>query len=282
MKTKQFKSGKNQVILESFDSITEFTDINNSRPNTKEMKYKDSSSSGSKSFTGTSSFEEADLLLRNGYVEGVKELSSKVKAFATNTSKPKTNYRPVGSSPSVGRFLSGNPNCMRHTQRVKVETPCVKVFVNCSYSHFYSTNQIISHGVVVFDAIQKLESKGIRTEIHIVQIVENNSHIAVATIKIKDGAEKLNLTKCTYPMIHPSWLRRHVLKWFETTPACDFRGFNYGYGRPLMGFDSVRAMKNGRIISDNDLYFDIYLSNTGAISGQELIDKSKALVKNCH
>ena len=68
-----------KIIKEHFKSIHSLLNTLNSRPNNSVMAIEDSSESGSYDFTGSHSYDEAVQLFKDGYVEILPKIMSKMK-----------------------------------------------------------------------------------------------------------------------------------------------------------------------------------------------------------
>ena len=61
-------------------------------------------------------------------------------------------------------------------------------------------------------------------------------------VRIKNSSERLNLSKVSFPLVHPSFLRRICFKWIETNEHATTL-FNHGYGVPL-GIEGFKKFVN--------------------------------------
>ena len=52
-------------------------------------------------------------------------------------------------------------------------------------------------------------------------------------MQIKNWRQPSNPLKISYPLVHPSFFRRHGFRWLETAPELTDRAFIGTYGRPL-------------------------------------------------
>ena len=81
-----------------------------------------------------------------------------------------------------------------------------------------------------------MENKGQRVRLNVMFAVTNgrgNAHI-ICKVCVKQPDERLNISKISFALAHPSMLRRHFLRWMETDPFIDVdMGSFYGYPASL-------------------------------------------------
>lgn len=68
------------------------------------------------------------------------------------------------------------------------------------------------------NVIRDIELSGTRVELHIIGGSELNQEFQIMDIKVKDSGESLNMYKLAYPLINPSFLRRHIFRVTECLP----------------------------------------------------------------
>ena len=79
------------------------------------------------------------------------------------------------------------------------------------------------------------------------------NEMASFTINVKQHSQKLNLLKLSFPLVHPSMLRRFGFKWLETTPDIKDRTFSKGYGVILDSMFRGDSVKERRFLKDNNI-----------------------------
>ena len=87
-------------------------------------------------------------------------------------------------------------------------------------------------------------------------------------IKLKSANESLNISKLTFPLIHPSMLRRLALRFIEVNPHTT-RRFIRGYGAPLSGEDVKRIFVKDGTYKDDIVLPDFIYSNVDEINTYE-------------
>ena len=106
------------------------------------------------------------------------------------------------------------------------------------YSSRVTTEQIVEESIKAFRIIQKLESQNYRVNLNLVVGVSGVRGWSMPTnekyfikIRLKSANEKLNISKLSFPLVHPSMLRRLYFRFIEVHPPVSYQ-FKDGYGRP--------------------------------------------------
>lgn len=225
-----------KAIYEKFESLTAFAAALDSRPMadwaTKYQSSIDKSPQKTKA-CATSSYQEANMLLLNGDKENAKKLVDAKKHHRVNISSVRRQNSvynaPVGFTPNIPAYLTGTPNSMLNIHQVpKKNSKVITLVINCAASWQTSAEDIISFGANVVALIQLLETKGYRLNLYASSICyfeKSGKNKGLLLVKIKDAGKPLNVTNITYPLVNPSFLRRHGFAWTERQKNVD----NYGY-----------------------------------------------------
>ena len=199
---------------------------------------------GDKYFTGTESFKEAWEACKFTYDNGYTEFSSKLSGinFKMSGKEEKIKcYKPVGSSVNVPRYLLNVPNNMRNTRTIYREN-VVDIYFQMAYSAFTEKKQIINRGVLTLALINYLEKiKNYKVRLNLIEfskVDEDAKEIILTYINIKNKNEKINVKKCYFPLVHPSFLRRLLFRSVEITPSLEYNWRDSAYGIPLK-YDEV-------------------------------------------
>lgn len=225
-----------KLIIEKFESITEYLDALENRPVNSVFSGSDlSSNTGDMSFCYSSSWEESVSLLRNGYEEGLIGLTSGENKFSRRYSGSKNipTSGVVGYSPHVPNAISGVPNSMIFNrpieQKVKVVTILYLVSVSCGVN----TESMIKAGKKILNIILDLELQGYRVAVYTADSFCSNKEIGINMTMIKSHRHPVNPLKIAYPLVHPSFFRRQAFRWIETNPNITDTSISSGYGKPL-------------------------------------------------
>lgn len=220
----------------SFNSLNEFYEyIENTKTN-ETFSYRSlSSKTGSYSFTGTKSYEEAIELFKNGWSEAAEKLNNKVKQkIKTNAVdvRRKQVYSVAGYQVSVPRYLQGNPCSMISNVSEQKKQKIVELTKDFSYSCVISKETIFEESAKALHLVYNLEKQGYRVKLNIGFCTQANSKVVATKICIKQPNERLNISKMAFPLAHTSMLRRLMFRFVETYPGYT-SGFANGYGNIL-------------------------------------------------
>jgi len=260
------------IKSESFDDIYEFCDTISSRPLNSVYAVKGSvdntgSHTCSESFSGTSSFGEADNLMQTGYVKGANALNAIPSIFG-DTDKRKTFTSPVGFTPHIPNFVQGRPDSMINATPIRKFSQEITLIYNGTTHAGTSSNDIITNAKKVLDVVNFLEKNNYRVNLYVSFGANEGRDYNYCTIKLKDAKQPLNILKVSYPLCHTSFFRRHFFAWMETTPLIEDNAYLHGYGIPASNADHYKTLG---LIKDSDLYLR-YFDVDGCHNAEEVID----------
>lgn len=184
---------------------------------------------------GTASYAEAEDLLLHGWDYMAKELKSKIDVNMRLTGHiQRPAYSVAGYQACVPRYLQGLPDSMIYSKRVPKKEKVVTINKSVSYSCGVTQKQIIKESVKVLNAINALESKGLRVKLNIIWKVRNDRRMYSYVVKanVKQPSQRLNIKQIAFPLVHPSMLRRIFLRMMEVESWCNGKNFCNGYGTP--------------------------------------------------
>lgn len=224
-----------------FDGYGEMVDFAENRTKSKNAIHVASRRNGGEygsGFSGTSTFEEALKLARNGWSEGrekVKALSSQILDKVTAlVERPELTYDVTGSDFDMGLLMSGAPEHW-YTIENRIEegkgTRILKVVVNMSASAMIDKDMIIARGAVSAALIEALEYSGFRCEVWVVEKAGGYGYNLATYACVKQADQQLDMDRLSFACVHPASLRRIV---FAVAEADDkFMEFHdSGYGSP--------------------------------------------------
>lgn len=235
MKEQLIKKGKLTIHSRSFENISDmlyWTSLD--QQNRKAFPDEGSSTTGNERFTGTKNYAEADNLLRNGWDQGAKNLTAKLK-IANMSNHTKDVKRAVndivGFQVNVPRYLQGIPTNMINKRSVKQKQKIITLVKSVAYAAFVSKEHIMEDSVKFLQIVQEIEKQGIRVNVYVAWSSITGNEQVFYKVKIKGANERLNLSKMAFPLIHPSFLRRICFKVIENEPGLQ-NHWGSGYGRP--------------------------------------------------
>ena len=216
---RDYVKGKNTFI--EFSSIQDFCDYLK-RDITDNFKNVMSSVNADYRFTQTSNYDEAKNLLKNGWTQMTERLKTQLKA-QTKVSPTMTSKNIIsaqGYQPVIPNYLMGLPNSMISKKTVPVKQKVITLNKCIAYSFKTSTDSIIKESIKALRLIQKLEAGGYRVNLNVLFFVRARTNEGFCVkIRIKNSGEKLNISKLSFPLVHPSFLRRLMLRFIEVYPT---------------------------------------------------------------
>lgn len=266
---KRYIKDKNIYITE-YASLSEFiTDIN-SLPNNKYFANRDLSQSREEEggdWYKTVDYRQATYLMTNGWDSAAEKMANKVKmtnSIQTVARSSKPSYGVVGSQASVPRYLQGIPTNMISRQTVYAKQKVVTITKGISYSGSWSAKAILEECIKSLQIVQSMENGGQRVRLNVMLASSNDDKHSICKVCIKQPDERLNISKMSFALAHPSMLRRFFFKWIEVDPHVTF-DLGYSYGTP-----SNMSVKE-KCLADNEYYLPEKIDNM-----DELIKKLTA------
>ena len=226
-----------KVIFNKFNSVEEFSNWLQVTPQTAKGKEFNASNEISRSntkFAGTESFEEAQNLLKCGDKENADKIAAtirKIKAQGKgNETRNKLYNSPCGFMPIVPKVLAGDPQNMLAIRKERYNsTKVLNVAYNVAVDCTRTTEDLIKTAAKVANVIASLEKNGYRVNLYAYSCgrdLKNNYYSLL--VKIKDSGKYLDTLRIAYPLVNPSFYRRHIFGYMER-----LKGFNLNstYGK---------------------------------------------------
>jgi hypothetical protein len=206
-------------FFKQFDSLYQYRDWLNSQPIPAKRKYTPSTESGNKAWYGTDSYDEADELFSGGDMDSFKKLiGGKVDYGGTGTDARRKMFSDVvGFAPNIGAVFAGDPRNMFNIRKSPVVSPVIDVVYCIGSSCGYSADEQSEVNNMMLNALQRIEDAGTRINLYIFRGAHINSDYTAFTIKVKDATENLSVYKLAYPLVNPSFQRRHGFRYIEVT-----------------------------------------------------------------
>ena len=269
MKLSKINSNDYKIYMEEYNSISEFVQTINSRPQNPKITS-NISESGEYSFTGTHDYNEAENLLLHGWVEESEKLNEMLKLKAIKEKSVKNTYDVAGFQCSVPRYLQGIPTNMINQKVVTKKQKVITITKNISYSAYVSKETIEQESVKVLQLVNNLEKQGYRVILNVTLISKSKKEniIICNKVRIKNANERLNLSKVSFPMVHSSYLRRIMFKWIETFEYTT-KSFDTNYGVPIKCEDFNNVVKNNK--NDNEYFAEALYSCKDTLTLDDLI-----------
>lgn len=265
------KTIKNDIVsAETFNSVTEFISVISKRtPNKAFTSYgRKESETNPESFCGTKNWDEAQDLLKHGYKEGTKDLlncKTSVKVI-TPTRKKQIFADVTGFSPIVPNAIIGLPNSMLNRRDKIQPSRVINIILDIAVSGTTDKEIFLKAGKNIYSFIKSIEATGTKVNLSVMDnmYVKSVKRFVCLFVKIKDSKHAINPQLISYPIIHPSFFRRHVFRWVETSPFTSYKEVTktYGYiGADYMRWKSgsvLRFLQENKIADKDSFYINIY------------------------
>ncbi len=188
----------------------------------------------------------------------------------------------VGSSPNVGRFIAGQPNCMRRrVHRDYSVRRNVRIIYTLDAPYFITTEQRVNCGVMMLKALQTLQANGYSVEFHIGYACGNEKqHLTYfLEIPMKEYDTALNIRKMIYPVVSPACLFHIGRNWQEKMPVGIYL---YRYGISAWNDPDQRSVMKRYFERENQVWLttDIIIELTENIDSREGLRKLVDFILN--
>ena len=250
-----------KVISNKFDSLESFSRWLQITPQTakgKELSKSVIISPQRTEFTGTESFEVADNLMKFGDKENAENINAtirKIKAQGKGTETRNKLYNsPCGFMPIVPKVLAGDPQNMLAIKKQRYNsTKIINIAYNVAVDWRIKIESIIETTAKVANVIASLEKNGYRVNLYAYFCGGGEGKtLGTAIIKIKDSGKYLDTLRIAYPLVNPSFYRRHIFAYMERLKGF---GLNDSYGYILNDSECEKYMPI------NAIYLSYYLCN---------------------
>lgn len=238
-----------KLIYEHFDSLGQYLDvIGKRRPNRVFEGHELSSKENGRSFSLTGSYEEADELARAGYKEGLAELRAANRKTRHMGSAPKALpvTDVVGFAPHVPNAITGAPCSMITTRKTEQKAKIISILYYMGGACIVDAKEFVEAGKNVLNVVYTLELQGYRVALNVLTNFCEGKERALCAVQVKHWRQPSNPLKISYPLVHPSFFRRHGFRWLETQPELTDQSFTIGYGRPLEAVEGKSADERRR------------------------------------
>lgn len=257
--------GVGKVEFVEFDSLHDFKSYIMNTPINDAFKGERLSSNKSDSyFSKTSSFDEAMSLFTDGWTSMSTEINNKLSVGHGAMVNERAMQRVLsvqGFQPVVPLYLSGVPQNMVSTRFKVMKKKVITIDKDVCYSAGISSDEIVKESVKALAIVKKLESQNYRVNLNIVFCPETYGKRFCFKIRIKSSNERLNIGKMSFPLVHPSMLRRLLFRLEEVHPTIT-NDFVYAYGRPMLQSDVVKCFKDDFVLPR---FIDVDINNIKSV-----------------
>lgn len=225
MGTLTWVNGKN-ILLDKFDSFGDMLAYANANPSKKQSEH------GDQSFCETANYAEAHKLA----VEGWHAVRPEVERLLGQLSEQIDNrldmvseleYATSGGAVDVGRWLTGEPECMFSFVPMPNERMgrVVKIFIDYGASAQFSAEFIRERGIVLCALVDTLQKMRVACEVWGETAVTFGNQIHSTVVKLHDATAQMDIDELMFALANPSMLRRITFSVRELAgcgPSCSY------------------------------------------------------------
>lgn len=260
------KGTTTKYIARRFDSLHEYEKHLTNGTTQKAFTCPSSQREGEyeKQFRGTTTYEEANGLLMYGDRDlaasieagGVSQTRARIRA---NVQCIKTEASVVGFMPHVPNFVAGVPLSMIDARRTTRPSRSLSVVYVCSTNCGITTGEMIDAASKVLSAVMMIEASGTRVNLYSAGLITGHGAKIAAVVRVKSSDKKLDVVRCAYPLVNPSFFRRHFFRFVETTAGVPARYSNgYGHAPHDAKGELLDVAKHARLGIDNAVVLGFY------------------------
>lgn len=248
MKVITEKVGTRSHRLEVFDSLHEMVDYAKANPLSK-RKSSDEQSDWRTDWAKSASLDEAVAMAHVGYAEVRPQVESLMEIMEERLAERfgnrfVTEYAVSGGTVDIGKFVTGEPECMLEwvSEPAASMGRVVKVAVAGTASSSIKPEDMIRRGTAVVALLDTLHKLGVGLELWWDStITGNDSRDHSTVVKLHDSSNPLDIDDLMWAVCHPSMLRRMTFGVQERSETAKAQGVGGGYGTPAnMGITKVQ------------------------------------------
>lgn len=268
MKIQTNKDGKQHSRYELFSSLVEMVDYAAATPKSK-RKASDDRGSFKSEWTKSDSLEHAMELAHKGYGEIRPKVDAIMEVLEERLAERfgnrfVTEYAVSGGSVDMGKFVTGEPECMLDwvSEPAASMGRVVKVCLAGTVSSSISADMIVRRGTAVVALLDTLHKLGVGVELWWDSTIMGSDMVEHSTaVRLHDSSEPLDVDNLMWAVAHPSMLRRVVFAVQERSETAQEQGVGGGYGRchtmalpRIMDFDvTVEMLERGDLTERDPL-----------------------------
>ena len=188
-----------------------------------------------KDWNGNVTLKQAIKLARFGWREGRDTMHKELEVAHRSTKferLPTHTYDVAGYIPDVPLFISGEPAHMQtpvgnHLGMQKT----LEFVVHLGANSNISDKRMMRKGSAILSLVDKLEDSGLSCHVQGVTFTKSNEDKSVFYLEfpIKKAGVPMDIDRCAYALVHPSFLRRIKFRAMEQEPT-GYKAFQSGYG----------------------------------------------------
>lgn len=192
-----------------------------------------------KNFHGVQNYDEALILMSEGWNKEVKELQKVIDTCKTVEGKRIAFKNDIqGFAPIVPLAILGVPNSMINTRMKPIKSKVISIYYDMTISFGTSTETIIKNGKKLIEALIRLENSGYRVNLFMAQSYNDSEGADIVAVRIKSANRPLDLKRVCFPIMHPAIFRVIGFDWYSKFPKGKYRS---GYGHAI-GYDGEKKV----------------------------------------
>ena len=175
-----------------------------------------------------------------------------------NITKVKFFNDVAGFKPIVPLALINQPKAMRSQRLVQHKAKVIDLYVNISCCGSYTLSEIERAGADLMTYVLSLEQQGYRVSLTTFWgTICPDRNVSLVGVKVKDSSQPLDIKRCAYPFINPSFHRGICWGWYERTEGfCHSKGFGCPMSKWSAQAQDVKkalGIKNGTVLYFSDI-----------------------------
>lgn len=269
-----------KILIEKFYSLTSYLNTIEKRPvNAIFRKHKTSNKNdlsshktSDSSWSGSESYEASCEIIRHGFREGFEKMTAEKadSKYRTNSNRELPVNDVVGFAPHVPNAIAGVPHTMINKR--SVSQPGQKV-IDIMYLMTVNSgvlcDELVKAGVKVLSLVHSLELKGYRCSLWAGDTFCGDMQYCFNIVRIKHQRQQSNILKVSYPLSHPSWLRRQSFAWLETVPGLE-EDITFGYGcafhHKIKSYtERVKFLREHGVLDNKTFYLDYAIVQNNSV-----------------
>jgi hypothetical protein len=264
------------VVIESFKSLSHLISELGQRPNNEVMRNANSSqNTDDNEWAGTKSYAEAVALALGGWSDPLSSLKRGLITAERKTLQArrcKTVNDIVGYTANVPAAVIGLPQDMIRSDVEPKKSKIIDLVYSPDANGGTPASTIEKAGIAVLSIVNNLEKSGYRVALSIAFYVgTKGDDRTIATVKIKDWRQPIDLKKIAFPMCNASMLRRIGFKWLETCNSLKESGWAHGYGACPSYEEAKKLLKQNKTLSETQFFINIDLCKKNDFDADKII-----------
>lgn len=166
---------------------------------------------------GNDMIESDYMALEEGEDIVIKDFQAKLDALENIQSRFCNTYNVVGSRIDMSRAMTGNPKAMLYQEKRQKKSKDITLIIDMTLPWHIPEDTIKEIGGRVLSVLQKLMLEGNKIELYACCTGYINANFSnIMLIKLKNFDEYLELSRISYVLSNPSFLRHTFFQWNGT------------------------------------------------------------------